>query len=294
MALKRGSTVGVVAPGFAVKRRPLEAGLARLEGMGYRVRLGRHVLARNGYLAGDDDLRASDLKTMLHDPEVRAIWFARGGYGTARLLDRLPRGLLRRAPKLLIGYSDLTALFAEALKRPGCVCLYGPVVTELGDADAYHSASLRKLLAGRPVELRVARRRIVVPGRARGRLAGGNLTVLSHLCGTRFAPDLRGKVLFLEDAGEPTYRLDRMLTQLRLCGMLNGLAGVLLGGFSIPPRRRFPPDRSAKELFREFFVPLDVPVVEGIPAGHVPRKRTLPLGARVEIDTAAGSVRFTP
>jgi muramoyltetrapeptide carboxypeptidase len=270
----------------------LEAGVARLQAMGYRTLLGAHVLARNGYLAGDDRQRVADLETMLRDPAVRAVWFSRGGYGSPRLLEKISWARFARQPKLLIGYSDLTALFAEAVKRAGPVCLYGPVVTELGNADLYHGPSLRRLLAGKQSEIRISRRQVLAPGRARGPLVGGNLTVLTHLCGTRFAPRGRGAILFLEEVGEEAYRIDRMLTQLRLAGLLRDVAGVLLGSFSVPTRRRFPPDRPLLEILRETFLPLGVPVVQELPAGHVRAKQTLPLGAVAEVDTGAGRVRF--
>lgn len=292
--LSRGDTVGVVAPGFAVRRAALDAGVARLRAMGFRVRVGDYVLARHGYLAGSDDQRASDLNSMLCDPEIRAVWFARGGYGTARLLDGIPWRKLRSQPKLLVGYSDLTALFAAAGGRSGATCLYGPVVTELGDPASHDAPSLRAALAGRPTTLRVRRRQVVAGGSARGPLVGGNLTVLNHLLGTRFAPRFDGAVLFVEDRGEPVYRIDRMLTQFRQAGAFRRIAGVLIGGLDTPPRRRFPPDRSLPDLLRETFGSLGVPVVGDLPAGHVPRKRTLPLGATVELDADGRRVRFVP
>lgn len=294
LKLDAGDTVGVVAPGYAVERAPLRAGVARLEALGFKVRLGRHVLDRQGYLAGDDRARLSDLNGMLRRRSVRALWFARGGFGTTRLLDRVDWAALREDPKLLIGYSDLTALFAGALRRREQVCLYGPVVTEMGQAGSHHLRSLRDGLAGRAqaVELRPAQ--VLVPGRAQGRLAGGNLAVLNHLCGTPYAPDLHGAVLFLEETGERTYSVDRMLTQMRQAGWLDGLAGVLLGRFAIEPRRRFPPDRRIGEVIRETFGRLGVPVIEGLPCGHVARKRSLPLGARVRIDTRRRRLEFRP
>lgn len=291
--LAPGDTIGIVATGFAVRRSPLLAGARRLERMGYRVALGRHVFSREGYLAGDDLARAADLRAMLERRDVRALWFARGGYGTARILDRVPWRKLDG--KLLVGYSDLTALFSRAIERSDRVCLYGPVVAELGDDASYDLPSLVSLLAGQAVTLRVTARQVLAPGKARGRLQGGNLTVLTHLWGTPFAPDLRGAVLFLEDVGEEAYRIDRMLTQLRLAGAFDRLAGVLLGHFSVPrTRRSFPPDRAVREILSESFVTLGVPVVAGLPAGHLPGKVTLPLGGRVEVDTAARTIRFTP
>jgi muramoyltetrapeptide carboxypeptidase len=290
--LTRGDTVGVVAPGFAVRTQPLDAGLARLRRMGYRIREGRRLRARHGYLAGTDEERAADLAEMIADGSVRAIWFARGGYGTARLLDRVPWQQLRRDPKLLIGYSDLTALFNPALERAGAVCLYGPGVGELGRAEMFHGPSLRRGLTGQPITRRFGKRDVMAPGSASGRLIGGNLSVLSHLCGTRFAPKPRGAVLFIEETGEQTYRIDRMLNQLRQAGLLRGLAGVLLGAIDAPPRRRFPPDRDLDAVLREHLEPLEVPVVRGLPAGHVRGKWTLPLGAIASIDTAARQLRF--
>lgn len=293
--LERGDRVWVVAPGFAVRRRDLDAGVSALERRGYRVRLGRHVLAREGYLAGGDAERTDDLVTALTDPDSRAVWFARGGYGSARLLDRLPWRRLRGLTKLLVGYSDLTALYAPVLERAtGARCLYGPGVTELPQRSLWHGPSLRNALAGRAVSLRVARRDVLVSGRARGVLKGGNLTVAAHLLGTRFAPRFRDAILFLEDVGEATYRLDRSLTQLRQAGAFSGVRAVLLGGFGVPARRRFPPDRPLDDVVREAFAGLGVPVVRGIPAGHVAGKRTLPLGGTAQVDTDAGRIELTP
>jgi muramoyltetrapeptide carboxypeptidase len=294
LKLRKGDTVGVVAPGFAVKPHLLKAGTARLREMGFRTLLGENLLARYGYLAGEDDRRAADLRAMLGNPEVRAIWFARGGYGSSRLLESLPWRSMKRRPKLLIGYSDLTALFAAAIEKAGWPCLYGPVVTDLATPESYHAPSLRRLLAGGSVEIKLGSRQIMVQGRARGHLMGGNLSMLTHACGTRFFPELRGAMLFLEEVGEETYRVDRMLLQLKLAGALRGLAGVLLGEITAPERRRFPPDRPLQEVLREYLTPLGVPVITGLRAGHVRGKMTLPLGGRAEIDTPARRIRFVP
>jgi len=286
--------VGVVATGFAVREPPLAAGVRRLRQMGFAVRLGEHVLARDGYLAGDDATRAGELIAMLEEPDVRAVWFARGGYGSARILERLPWSELARGDKLLVGYSDVTALLSAAVERTRSRCLYGPVVAELGWSTAYDAASLRALLGGRGFERRVRARDVVLPGRARGPIAGGNLTLLASLCGTAFQPDLRGKVLLLEEVGEEAYRIDRLLTQLHLAGCFAGIRAVLLGAMRAPRRRRFPPDRRLDEVLTERFAALGVPVVRGLPVGHVPGKWTLPIGGQAEIDCAARRLRFAP
>jgi muramoyltetrapeptide carboxypeptidase len=292
--LRRGDLVGVMTPGFGVRARSLRAGIGRLEALGFRVVLGPHALDRDGYLAGPDDARASDLNALIADRDIRAIWFARGGYGSARLLDRIRWSRLGRSPKTLIGYSDVTALFAAATARTRCSCLYGPVVTELADEAAYHLPTLKRTLGGHSVTLRFARRQILRPGRAAGRMLGGNLSVLVHLLGTRHAPRLRGAVLFVEDVGEPTYRLDRMLSHLRMSSALDGVAGVVVGSFRPVSRRSFLTDRPVTDLLRETFEPLGVPVVLGLPAGHLPGKRTLPLGGRARLDTAEGRLTIEP
>lgn len=293
--LRPGDRVGVAAPGFAVRPDLLAGGLVALGRMGYEVVVGRSLTRQAGYLAGSDEERADDLNRFLQDPAIRAVWFARGGYGTARLLDRVDWEALARDPKLLVGYSDLTALFAAATKRPGQLCLYAPVVTELGDGDGYHAPSLRAALRGEPFSLPMSRGQVLAPGRAEGPLAGGNLTVLVHLLGTRYEPDLRGAVLFLEDTAEETYRLDRLLGHLRMAGALSRVAAVLLGSFEPKPTERaFPPDRPIEDVLAETFLPLGVPVVAGLRAGHVPGKWTLPIGGLARLDTEAGGLVLEP
>jgi len=290
--IARGATVGVVAPGFAVRPGSLDAGVRRLRRMGYEVRLGQHVYAREGYFAGADELRAADLAAMLADPKIAAVWFARGGYGTARILDRVPWRALQKTPKPLVGYSDLTALFCAAVQRTSAPCLHGPTVNELGRPATFHAPSLRRLLRGEGIELRLTQRQVLAPGQAAGRLLGGNLTVLAHLLGTPYSPDFRNAVLFLEEVGEEAYRVDRALTHLAMAGAFRSLAAVLIGRSSVPPRRKFPPDRTLGELLAEFFLPLGVPVVRDVPAGHVDRKWTLPIGGQAALDTVAGRLRL--
>jgi muramoyltetrapeptide carboxypeptidase len=230
---------------------------------------------------------------MLERHDVDAVWFARGGYGSARLLDRVSLDGLRFAPKLFVGYSDLTSLFATAVRDAGLVCLYGPSVVELGDEAQWHEPSLREMLRGGALEMRIDDACWIGRGSARGTLVGGNLTVLSHLLGTRHAPDVEGVVLFLEDVGEEAYRIDRMLTQLDQAGWLDAVAGVILGSFDAPAtRRRFPPDRPVDEVLEERFAPLGVPVVRGFPAGHIRNKWTIPLGGTAELDGHTGRVRL--
>jgi muramoyltetrapeptide carboxypeptidase len=283
-----------VSPGFGVRPAELAAGIRRLEDLGFRVHTGDHALDREGYLAGSDAARAEDFNRAIARPDVRAVWFARGGYGSARLLDRVRWDRLARAPKTLIGYSDVTALFAAASKRAHCPCLHGPVVAELGDPRRYHLGSLRRALRGEPSVVRFSKTGVVRSGRARGPLIGGNLTVLVHLLGTRWAPDPRGSILFLEDVGEPAYRLDRMLTHLRMSGWLRGVAGVVVGSFDAAPRRSFLKDRPVIDLVTETFAPLGIPVVTGLKAGHVAGKHTLPLLGDARLDTRAGTLRVSP
>ena len=293
--LRRGDGVGVVAPGFAVRHELLDAGLAALRRRGYRVAEGSHVRDSLGYLAGDDAARASDLDAVIADPGLRAIWFARGGYGTARLLDTIDLGRLAHRPKLLIGYSDITALSASLLARTATTCLHGPFVAELGKPEAFHAPSLAAMLAGRTVRRRVAGRDVLRAGSARGRLMGGNLTVLVHLLGTPHMPSLRDAILFIEEAGEEAYRVDRLLAHLRMSGALTGVRAILVGQLLAPAtKREFPGDRDVADVLRDHLLPLGVPVVTGIPVGHGAGKWTIPIGGTASVETGRGVVAFDP
>jgi muramoyltetrapeptide carboxypeptidase len=293
--LRRGDRVGVVATAFAARPEALDAGIAALKRRGLVPMPGTHVRDVDGYLAGSDAARTADLDAAIADPDLAAVWFARGGYGTARILDRFDLDRLLRRPKLLLGYSDLTALFGALLKRVSTVCLHAPGVAELGQRRDFHAPSLNAALAGRTTRRRVAARDVIRAGAARGRLMGGNLTVLCHLLGTRHMPSLRGAVVFLEETGEEAYRVDRLLQHLRSSGALSGARAILVGHFHVPPTHRaFPGDRDVDAVLRDHLLPLAVPVVRGIPAGHGPGKWTLPLGGTASLDTAAGLVTFDP
>ncbi len=289
--------VRVIAPGSGFDLPAFEAGLQVLRGRwGLRIRIRDDITARAGYLAGDDTRRLAEWDEAVADEEATAIFCARGGYGVMRLLPAIDPAPLLTRPKLVVGFSDITALHAH-LNRAGLVTVHGPVVTQLGRAPGDALEHLWALLSGQaaspgapgvqppgasqvpPPGRGLSGDATSVPGRASGPLLGGSLTLLAHLSGTPFLPSLQGAILAIEDVGERPYRLDRYLTQLRLAGALEGLAGVAVGQLTSCDDG----DRSAAVTVRELLSGLEVPVAEGFPFGHEDRNLALPLGARATL-----------
>lgn len=284
-----GDVVRVIAPAGPFDAEGLERGLAVLrDRLGLRPRLRADIGARHRYLAGPDGRRADEWKEAVADGEAKAIFCARGGYGSMRLLPAIdPRPLLDR-PRLFVGFSDVTAIHA-ALNGAGLATVHGPVVTQLGrlpDAPLEHLRALlfgpfagRSPAAGPAAAGGLEGNETIRAGRASGPLLGGNLAILSHLAGTRWFPPLDGAILFLEDVGERPYRLDRYLTQLRLAGLLDRVAGVAVGQLSGCDDA----DARGLDVVREAVLDLGVPAIAGVEAGHEDRSFALPLGARATL-----------
>jgi len=294
-SLAEGAGVAVVAPAGPVDPEAYRRGLALLE-QRYRVLRAldpeepRHPALP--YLMGEDRHRAERLNQALRDPRVEAVFCARGGYGTMRILDHIDGEALARRRIPVVGFSDCTALHLYAF-RLGVPSVHGPVVTQLARLPDEDRRALFDVLTGIPPRLAGLER--LAGGRARGRLVGGNLTLLSHLAGTRHLPDLQGVVLLLEEVNEAPYRIDRALTQLALAGALEQAAGVLVGrleGCDAPQGVPPAPVRAA-DVIAERLGGLGVPVVAGAPVGHGGRNRALPLGLEVELDADAGTLCFS-
>jgi muramoyltetrapeptide carboxypeptidase len=285
----------VLAPGSPLERPVLERALRALEALGFEAAPGRALRRRRGELAGTEEERLADLHHAFADPDLKALWFARGGYGSMRLLPGLDLSALRRRPKILLGFSDLTALFAPVVRRAGVPAYYGPVLADLVRPSRIHRARLLRVLRDPAAEtvFRVPARGVLVPGTCRGTVVGGCLSLLQALVGTPFEPDYRGALLFIEEVGEYAYRIDRMLTHLRLAGRLDRLAGVVVGqmvGCAPHPRG----GRALGRVLREALGELGVPVIRGLPVGHGPRSGVLPLGFEARLDTRRGLLALSP
>ncbi len=281
----------MIAPASAFDRQALDRGLAVLSArLGLRPMTRPDVGARVRYLAGDDARRAEEWREAVADPEAKAIFCARGGYGSMRILPEIDPAALLDRPKLFVGFSDLTAIHA-ALNRAGLATVHGPVVTQLGRAPEDAVAHLEALLFGRAPRPNawdppapgagVVGTATVRPGRASGPLLGGSLTLLAHLQGTPFAPSLEGAILLLEDVGEEPYELDRYLTQLALAGALDGLAGVAVG--QLVDCDSGDGAIAGADVVRDAVRALGVPAIEGLPCGHEDRNHAVPLGARATL-----------
>jgi muramoyltetrapeptide carboxypeptidase len=286
-----GDLVRIVAPSGPVPREAFEAGASLLAAR-YRLRFDPAALFRaEGFLAGPDEHRLAELGAALHDPEAKAIFLARGGYGLTRLLPLLDLQVLRQHPKAIVGFSDATALLA-LVARAGLVSVHGPLVTTLPLLPGDDHQALFGLLErpGRGVLLEGLE--TIVPGWAQGPLYGGNLEVFSRLLGTPFLPDLSGAVLVLEEIGERPYRVDRLITHLDLAGVFSAVAAVVLGEFKDCRERGGSPLVSppVEEVLEERLGRLAIPVVRGASVGHGARNTALPYGARVELDTRHGAL----
>jgi muramoyltetrapeptide carboxypeptidase len=279
--LRPGDLVGIISPAGPVDESELQPDLELLESAGLRIHIAPHLFDRHDYLAGDDEARLSDLHGIFQDRRIKAILCARGGYGTLRLLDKIDYDLIREHPKIIVGYSDITALLMAINKKTGLVTFHGPMVRGLSVLHDNSRESLFRLISSdQLVSFSPMAGNPIIFGRAKGPLMGGNLSLICHLIGTSFLPSLEDSILFIEDRGEPLYRIDRMLTHLALTGHLKGIAG-LIGGEFIECG-----DNSAIEnLLNALASDLDIPLITGYPIGHGQTNLALPLGLPAQLDT---------
>ena len=290
--LKKGDTIGIAAVSRPVLAPKLAEGMALLEQCGYRVVLASniHSRSRNGLFAGSDDERADGYRALLLDPKVDAIFFATGGYGAGRIFARLTARELAERPRIHLGGSDLTALFAYAATHAHLTTFYGPMAAMAMACEP--ELDWERVLAGAaPEPHTVADADVLAPGIGEGPLLGGCLSLVAALAGTPEQVDGRGAVLFWEDVGEKAYRLDRMLTQLERSGTLEGLQAMIIGSITPGSVGGEPPEFVADWL-RDRFGGSPFPVVCGYPAGHLRGSRTLPLGQPVRVDTERRTVEF--
>lgn len=288
-ALKTGDSIGVIAPAGPVTPSELHAGIALLEATGFRVILSPDLYAQRDYLAGDDETRLREFHAMFENREIKAVICARGGYGTLRLLHGIDFELIRKNPKIFVGYSDITALHWAIYAKTRMVTIHGPMIKGLAENGRGNLDILLDLVSSdRPFQYDFSGKTIVREGRARGVILGGNLCMICHLIGTPFMPSLKGAVLFLEDRGEPLYRIDRMLTQLRLSGLLEGLAGVIAGDFL-----DCGDPHAIYRLLDETLFDYDIPILGGLPLGHGVENLSLPLGVEALLDTHSMSLSIT-
>lgn len=299
--LQPGDTVGLISPASPVHehgdvtKEELQRGIECLKAMGFQIRLGKHAREVRGYFAGTDQARADDLHAMFADKTIRAILCIQGGYGTPRLLPYLDFDLIRANPKVLMGYSDLTALNITIHQQTGLVTFHGPTV----GYDMAHEFTYTKQWFERAVMRREPIGEIKNPddgpeivslssGRATGRLIGGNLSLLIATLGTPYEVDTTGAIVFLEDVDELPYRFDRMLTHFALAGKLHDAAGIIIGEcVDCVPKDAKKPSLTLTEILDDLVRPLNKPAIYGVCCGHGKKKVTLPYGVQATLDADA-------
>lgn len=296
--LSKGDTIGLISPAGFIREDQLKESVENLEALGFKVVYNENILARHGYLGGEDEMRAREVNSMFEREDVDGIVCTRGGYGCARILPLLNYDLIKNNPKALIGYSDITSLLYAIYSQTGLVCFHGPVgISTFNDysVDYFKSALMQ------PQENLVIYKAeekndddefstyAVKSGKAIGILTGGNLSIVVSMIGTKYDISSEDKIIFLEEIGEEPYRIDRMLTQMKQAGKFNGAAGIAMGVFKNSTPK---PDKSGisnsftiKEIFFDILGDLGIPIIYGLSFGHITNKSTLPLGVEAELNT---------
>ena len=293
-----GDTIGIVAPASPPdKPEMIDETIERFTGLGFKVKEGKNLRQRTGYLAGSDEERASDINALFADPEVRGIFAMRGGYGSCRILPLLDYAAIRANPKPFVGYSDITAMHLAIFVKAGLVTFHGSNASSAFTQANMEPCRRMLLREGAPAKGPMvlfsrdggnSQNETLVPGRVDGRLMGGNFTCLLRLLGTPYQPDFRGAILFLEDTCEKAYRIDGMFTHLRLAGILPQIRGLVLGQFDFEADEKEPP--RIKECLRRETERLAVPCVSVAPIGHFPEQIMVPQGVDAELDADKGSL----
>ena len=279
--LKPGDTIGIVTPAGPFDPERFMKGKTVLESMGFQTFFSEGIFQKHGFLAGTDIQRSDQVNRLFADPTVQAIVCARGGYGSMRILPFLDFETIQTHPKIFLGFSDISALLSVLYDQCNLVTFHGPVVTTLANATEKTLTALQTALTS-PAALEITPENgtVIKQGVCSGLMAGGNLTTLCHLVGTSYAPNLKGKILLLEDVGEMPYRIDRMLTQMKLAGCFNEIAGLILGAFKECGHLN-----EIVEIFNNIFENADIPILAGFDMGHGEHNLTIPMGLGATLDT---------
>ena len=291
--LRAGDTVMLTCPGGPINEARLQKAVTNLEALGLVVKIGHHVLAQNGFNAGTDSQRLEDLHAAFRDPSVKAVWPVRGGYGCTRLLPMIDFDLIRANPKLLIGYSDITALLMAFYQRTGLVGVHGPLGSS--DFSDFNVSHLRAVIMEGASQHQInwsEAGTTLLGGKARGPIVGGNLTLLAAMAGTPDGFDAKGKLVFIEDVGEAPYSIDRMLTQLRQSARLDQAKGIILGEFLDCEAEPNDLSLSLLDTLKDRLLGLGLPLVYRMPFGHGELNCSLPIGIQAELDADAGTLRL--
>ena len=299
-ALKKGDTIGLIAPSSPTdKIENVEKSINVLKGQGFNVVVGESCYQRYGYLSGSDEVRANDMNKMFKDKNIDAVFCLRGGYGTPRILDLLDYEEIKNNPKLFIGYSDITALHIVLSNNCNMVTFHGPMATSdmIDDFDDFSRQCYMKAITSTEplgfiknpdgVEIKS-----LVKGFAKGKIIGGNLALLTATIGTPYEVDTKGKLFFIEEVEEFTYRVDRMLTQLKLAGKFNDCTGIILGDFK-DCNPQTPDDLTLSQVFDDIIVPAGKPTIYNLKAGHCNTKVTIPFGVDAELDADNCTLNIT-
>lgn len=297
-SLKQDDKVAIVSCAGRIEEGSLNNAIDTFKGWGLRVLTGRYIYGGYNQFSGTDLERAEDLQMMLNNTGIRAIFCSRGGYGTVRIIDHLDFTHFKSNPKWIIGYSDITVLHSHINKNCGIKTVHAAMPSELADNKKNRVTEkslsfLKDVLFGSLPDYNFQTHPLSKPGEARGIITGGNLSVLYSLLGSPSFPDLRGKILMIEDVGEYLYHIDRMLVALKRNGSLDGLAGVVVGGFTGVKDNEVPFGNTAEEIIAGILQEYDYPVMYGFPAGHLPDNLPLLLGHKVSLVVKADSSGLT-
>jgi muramoyltetrapeptide carboxypeptidase len=291
--LKKGDTIGIVAPAGYMAIEKMQACIETLDSWGYTVQLGAttHSSSEN-YFSGTDEERLQDLQQMLDDPNVKAILCARGGYGVSRIIDRLNFRKFRKRPKWIIGFSDITVLHSHIFSNYKIAALHAPMAAAFneGEVDNPYIKSLCKALEGESAAYECSTHAFNRQGKARGQLVGGNLSLLAHLLGTTSDIKTKNKILFLEDIGEYLYNVDRMMLQLKRAGKLNKLAGLVIGGFTDNKDTERPFGKNVYEIIHDHVKDFKYPVCFGFPVSHEKENYALKVGVSYRLEVGNDKV----
>lgn len=285
LAVKPGDKIGILSTARWIERSEIEFADQLLRSWGLIPVYGETISAKDGQFAGDDALRANNLQTFLDDPEIRAIIFARGGYGTIRIMDKIDFTGFMQAPKFICGYSDMTVLFSHITDKLGMPVIHSAMAFNFQKNSSAALETLKNCLFGIAPEYNISPNSYNISGETNGVLIGGNLSILYSLLGTKFGFSTAGKILFLEDIDEYLYHIDRMMWSMKLAGKLENLKGLIIGGMTDLKDNQVPFGKSVEMIILEQVKNFNIPVCFGFPAGHQDDNRALYLGREVLLTT---------